>query len=359
MKRINQENEIAERIQTADTFIYPLRVIAFISVFVSHGVIPELMSLPADPNENISTIAKLMSYFYQSGAAGVALFFLVSGFVITKAAMRENWKNFAARRVFRIFPLYFLAVFVFWVIESAVRNQPLPSLKVLIAGLSFLGDFVGAPHQLVGVDWTLRIEVLFYAFIALGLILSALLKRKIRVRVIFILFGVLAVIVPFIPLFPRGGWTGGYAAIFGPIFLGGMTFALHSLRLINAPTLVAFLALAYLSSVTAQTEFRPDAHFGPFLLWAYGIFLIAYYFYPKTQVNSIMAWLSGLTYSIYLFHAFLVGHLSTLVNAVMVNVGIESFGNQLFLGLIKIQSFVTLFLFVGIMHLLVKKLKNQ
>ena len=359
MKKITRENELVSSLHTSDSFIYPLRVIAFSSVFISHAVIPEIGYLPNDPNENINSVAKLLSNFYTQGASGVALFFLISGFVITKAAMRETWKTFIARRIFRILPMYFLALIVFWIIKSVVSNQPSPSLKVVVASLSLLGDFKGAPNQLGGVDWTLRIEILFYAFTALGLILFALFKRAKDVRwVVLTLTGVLAVLVPFLPAFPRGGLAGGYAAIFGPIFLGGIALALHSLRLISVPTLCGILALAYLSSATAQTEFRTDAHYGPFLLWAYGIFLLAYFLYPKAQVNSIMAWLSGLSYSFYLFHAFLFGYLYTLIRETLLKINMESFGDQFFLGLIKLDSLATLFLFVGIMHLLVKTIER-
>ena len=353
------ENEIVHKSPTSDSFVYPLRVLAFLSVFISHGEIPEIGNLPGDPNENIYSIAKFLSNFWRGGGSGVALFFLISGFVITKAAMRETWKTFIARRIFRILPMYFLALIVFWIIKSVVSNQPSPSLKVVVASLSLLGDFKGAPNQLGGVDWTLRIEILFYAFIALGLISFALLKQAKNVRVVILtLTGVLALIVPFLPFFPRGGWAGGYAAIFVPIFLGGMSLALHSLKLISVPTLCGFLVLAYLSSATAQTEFRPDLHTTPFLLWAYGTFLLAYFFYPKTRVNSIMAWLSELTYTFYLFHAFLFGYLYTLVRETLLQLNMELFGAEFFLGVIKLESMATLFLFVGIMHLLVKRIER-
>lgn len=232
-------------------------------------------------------------------------------------------------------------------------------MKVVVASLSLLGDFKGAPNQLNGVDWTLRIEILFYLIIALGLFLVALLKRAKNVRGVGLtLTCALAVIVPFLPFFPRGGWAGAYAAIFGPIFLGGMSLALHSLRLITVPMLCGFLTLAYLSSVTAQTEFRPDAHFGPFLLWAYGTFLLAYFFYPKAKVNSIIAWCSGLTYTFYLFHSFLFPFILTLVEEILLKLNMELFGDEFLLGMIKLKSLIALSLFVGMMHLLVKEIEK-
>ena len=79
MKKITRENELVSSLHTSDSFIYPLRVIAFSSVFISHAVIPEIGYLPNDPNENINSVAKLLSNFYTQGASGVALFSLSLG----------------------------------------------------------------------------------------------------------------------------------------------------------------------------------------------------------------------------------------------------------------------------------------
>ena len=37
-----------------------------------------------------------------------------------------------------------------------------PDMSVLVPQLLLIGDFFGTPYSLGGVEWTLRVEVLFY-----------------------------------------------------------------------------------------------------------------------------------------------------------------------------------------------------
>src|SRR5208282_2429062 len=54
------------------------------------------------------------------GAMAVALFFLVSGFVITYVAQRETRREFAIKRVLRIFPPLWLSIVLLLVVDAAV-----------------------------------------------------------------------------------------------------------------------------------------------------------------------------------------------------------------------------------------------
>ncbi len=46
--------------------------------------------------------------FHTTGAAGVDIFFVLSGVIITKTARGLSWREFAWRRFRRIAPMYFL-----------------------------------------------------------------------------------------------------------------------------------------------------------------------------------------------------------------------------------------------------------
>ncbi|MDD2746869.1 MAG: acyltransferase [Acidithiobacillus ferrooxidans] len=127
------------------------------------------------------------------GALGVALFFLLSGFVISMAAQRENRWQFFLRRALRIFPPFWVSVaFIIamygllwtahawvggdWVGRLFTPPGLLVSLDIshLLANVSLLNYLLGWP-PINGVAWTLIIEALFYLWA--GLILPLLQTR--------------------------------------------------------------------------------------------------------------------------------------------------------------------------------------
>lgn len=111
------------------------------------------------------------------GKYGVNLFFMISGFVILMTLEKSrSWKDFVVSRFSRLYPAYWCAVAVTFVIVSLER---LPdwrgSPKVALVNLTMLQLWLKVPH-IDGVYWTLSLELSFYA-IMLGLSLIGLLRR--------------------------------------------------------------------------------------------------------------------------------------------------------------------------------------
>ena len=109
------------------------------------------------------------------GAAGVDLFFVISGFVMAMIVARPgpfDGREFWVRRIARVVPAYWvitLAVFVLAWFRPSLFNSTTADLHTLLASLSFLaldhGD--GATGPLLVVGWTLNYEIFFYAIVAL------------------------------------------------------------------------------------------------------------------------------------------------------------------------------------------------
>ncbi|WP_187148914.1 acyltransferase family protein [Candidatus Korobacter versatilis] len=112
------------------------------------------------------------AFFY--GGNGVDLFFVLSGFLITSILLHtkespQYFSSFYARRVLRIFPLYFLAVALFFYVElpwlehlygarSTLRSEQIWYWTYLVNWHDTLGNIVGA----MGHFWSLAIEEQFY-----------------------------------------------------------------------------------------------------------------------------------------------------------------------------------------------------
>lgn len=126
---------------------------------------------------------------FEYGRYGVELFFLISGFVIFMSLKNKSIKDFAVLRFYRLFPAYWIAIVVIFLIGKLVTLSPEIPVHGNISLLELLTNFTMIPtiFSLKYVDsshWSLGFELLFYFHIALiftlskskeNLILSALL----------------------------------------------------------------------------------------------------------------------------------------------------------------------------------------
>jgi exopolysaccharide production protein ExoZ len=98
------------------------------------------------------------------GAAGVDLFFVISGFIIATVANRRSPSDFLADRIWRIFPLWLLVVTP-WLIA---KQPELPAVLTSLTLWPVFGNQIYAPTP--GVGWSLCFEMLFYGAFALALL---------------------------------------------------------------------------------------------------------------------------------------------------------------------------------------------
>jgi peptidoglycan/LPS O-acetylase OafA/YrhL len=113
-----------------------------------------------------------------TGRIGVVLFFAISGFVIPSSlravgdqSTRDALRVFFIRRVFRLYPAYWVSV-----LGAALLGLYLMtpfSLQTVLLNLTMVQSMFGAPDVL-GLYWTLRIELIFYVACALLFTLKAL-----------------------------------------------------------------------------------------------------------------------------------------------------------------------------------------
>ncbi|MBB2932963.1 acyltransferase family protein [Paraburkholderia silvatlantica] len=109
------------------------------------------------------------------GAAGVDIFFIISGLVIGLAMLSgEDPDVFSIRRLIRIYPIYWIATIVYVAFRMWAWAQ-LPSPIEALGSLVIFPVFGAAWHPIYWPAWTLEYEISFYALAA---ILIALARSK-------------------------------------------------------------------------------------------------------------------------------------------------------------------------------------
>ena len=137
------------------------------------------------------------------GGAGVNLFFVLSGFLITRIIISRNQsntlflRNFYTRRALRILPPYFLLLAVFWVIvwNSGVQNNVFNDQISLWRFLTFTQNFWMAENASYGPDgisvtWSVAIEEQYYLVFPL----LALMLQKSRLPIFLACIAVTSVV---------------------------------------------------------------------------------------------------------------------------------------------------------------------
>lgn len=137
-----------------------IRAIAAFAVVISHTLqFGKEIGLPSNSGIDLAGF-------------GVSIFFALSGFLITYLLLTEkekfstiNIKAFYIRRILRIWPLYFLYLFICLVIIVVYNLYELPGSLIyyfiLAANIPFI---IGTEIPLLGHYWSLGVEEQFYLF---------------------------------------------------------------------------------------------------------------------------------------------------------------------------------------------------
>ncbi|MBC7624590.1 MAG: acyltransferase [Aeromicrobium sp.] len=282
-------------------FLDYLRIFAFVTVLIGHTFYLSLVNLAQDPTAHSTArlIANLCLPFVYGGGAGVVVFFLVSGYIITQVLQTEQTVEFLVKRAFRIYPLYMLAVIVQYAL-LAIAGQA-PNLQILLPQLLLVGDFFGTPYTLNGVEWTLRLEIVFYVFMSLARSLNLTTGASKVLPYLLVATTIACGILAPIP--SADIWSKGYVTIYGPFLLLGSMFYLFERRKIGAVFLSLFtvlIFLQYFKLIAAYQKMWLDAHFAALALLIFFVCWAA-----RSRISAAPQWvllLSNMTYAVYLFH---------------------------------------------------------
>lgn len=169
---------IPQRLAFANT----LRGLAALSVLVAHfldgfwssqDAISGLINMPPLHLTMVSYFAPLhFSVHFSYGSFGVALFFLISGFVIPFSLAGLSPQSFLIARFFRIYPVYVICLTIsllsIWLLGSIINDRTFPhSLEHIVINALLLRGWFWSIPSIDGLSWTLEIEIVFYMIVAI------------------------------------------------------------------------------------------------------------------------------------------------------------------------------------------------
>lgn len=302
-------------------FLDALRCFAIIYVVVSH-----LILIP-QPNLVIpSFIAPLL---INGGYAGVSLFFILSAFSLCFALdsrRREPklLKRFYVRRFFRIAPLFYLMLFIYWIRDAAMLGVTHPISEVLINASLLFNLTPAYITGFVWASWTIGVMAILY-------LLFPLIYRWIRTLPAALILFVVSVLMSW-------GWSYfilNYGETTGYLRVDDINFALSFGFLQHLPVFVCgIIVYRFFFDHLNKLNARQRQMYG----WACIILFIPFYAMLLTDklqnmlwglsilhgiclallvlglglkpfgflINAKTAYLGKATYSMYLFHPLII-----------------------------------------------------
>lgn len=152
-----------------------LRFFSFFAVFLYHTYLTFFNNV----KETSPGTFKFVSFFFQNGNMGVNFFFVLSGFLITFLLIKEkefkgtiHVGNFYIRRILRIWPLFYMCVFIGFVVFPIIKQmsggtpneiaQPIYYL-VFANNFDFMHTWPVKPDAtILSVLWSVAVEEQFY-----------------------------------------------------------------------------------------------------------------------------------------------------------------------------------------------------
>lgn len=303
-------------------FANQLRGLAALLIVITHyfgvyygaqGVVAGITNSP-ELHLQAASWVQYMDFPFFKGPFGVAVFFLISGFVIPFSLQKSSRGGFLMARALRIYPTYLtcLALGMLSVYLSS-RYWQLPyalDLPRLIANGALLHNLLGYT-SLDTVNWTLAVEIKFY-------LLAALSVRAILDSKPWILTSLaLAIIGLDLALPALQGWPPGAALAASGIatdlnyvlfMLIGTLFYQHLQGLLSTTRLLIgalLLWLAFLLAWHLGPQHEQLTILAPFYAYALLVFAVCYCLRQHFRPLRLLDFFADISYPLYAVHALL------------------------------------------------------
>lgn len=265
-----------------------------------------------------STLLRLAGSIGRNGQHGVAIFFIISGFILAmpfakqyldSTGNRISLKQYYLRRLTRLEPPYIIALLL---LTAAIVLKGLHSfeelLPHLIASLTYTHNIVfNSMSWITPVAWSLEVEVQFYILAPFLASIFLLKKQKLR---IFILIGgvVLSAILQEMSWFQNSFSLSMSLLGWFQYFLVGFILAdIYVTSRINfsVPKAVQAVGGGLLLVAISLVPYEGGLFFRiayPTLCFLFFMLVLFFSFWKKIFSLSVISVIGGMCYSIYLLH---------------------------------------------------------
>lgn len=247
-------------------------------------------------------------YFINIGKVGVFIFFMISGFVIPYSLKKESNCSiiFITTRFFRLYPAYWFSL-IFAIAIYYLLSEPIPTINQILSNITMLQMGMGQ-ENIIGVYWTLFIELIFY-IICIGLAKTGFLwneRKMVLMFYVFISCSILTSLARFmlhkkIPVpIPLGLSLMFLGYAWRACVIDKSVFVMSKIKTMVAICMVSTFLCGYLSySWDTQTD-EPWKNFS----YAYTLGIVCFIVFTKyAKINTkITAYFGVISYSLYLIH---------------------------------------------------------
>lgn len=276
----------------------------FVGSFLAHTGVTWLPNVVV--NKVVFTPLAITQY---GGFLGVSVFFLISGYIIARTARSESHRKFAIRRLLRIVPPLALASVIGFVLvkinPSISPGAADASLWDILTNISLTNYFLTPRIVLVGVAWSLVVEVVFY-------LLTFLFLPVLHSKRIIALFPFLIIAAALLLLATRRDFGPNYFllvvnCLYMPLLAIGSGFYLKESRILNAWGFTAVLASGWLVFLWGTSRIYPKFlvatdSYPVSIAAALLIFTVLWLLRDRVTTWRPIKLLALSSYSIYLFH---------------------------------------------------------
>ncbi|QQQ76519.1 acyltransferase family protein [Saccharothrix sp. 6-C] len=287
------------------------RGLAALLVFYSHIAEQWVAKREVGPTPGIDFIDALTSDPMHMGLQGIGqiavpFFFLVSGFVVTPIALRQGQRRFGLNRLVRVYiPMTFVVLLTAAVILLGAQTligaeEPTITWWTVVTNSLVINYLIVPQVVMVGVAWTLVVEVVFYlllvallpvmrrwTWLAIGVQLTFVFVVMMSAREFGASWALFAVNVSYLPIPIIGQIIWATTSKRVPLWLGGLYVGIAW----SLYVLADFLKLG-----------RLDTSYNLALAFALLFFMAGYFAESRLKERRIWIALSERSYSIYLLH---------------------------------------------------------